>query len=93
LTVVAFARPSSAIPESWKGRKTCDSVRRAMNDRLRRLMEEARKVAVSDDDLEQQRVSFAYGNASIGNERVTLETVERALGQLRGEDAGNRLVD
>jgi hypothetical protein len=55
-----------------------------MRQQLRGLIEEARRVVVSDEDLEKQRRSFAYGNANIGNERVTPEIVERALEQVRG---------
>jgi hypothetical protein len=54
-----------------------------MKERLDELIEEARKVLVSEEDLEKQRRSFAYGNASIENERVTMETIDRALEQLR----------
>ena len=55
-----------------------------MSEELLQLIEEARNVVVSQEDLEKQRRSFAYGNASIENERVTMETIERALEQLRG---------
>lgn len=54
-----------------------------MSEHLRELIEEARTVEVSAADLEQQRRSFAFGNANIENERVTLETVERAMEELR----------
>jgi hypothetical protein len=54
-----------------------------MSEHLRELIEEARTVEVSPADLEQQRRSFAFGNANIENERVTLETVERAMEELR----------
>jgi len=35
-----------------------------MRQQLHELIEEARKVVVSEEDLEKQRRSFAYGNAS-----------------------------
>jgi hypothetical protein len=57
-----------------------------MSEQLRELIEEARNVEVSAEDLEQQRQSFAYGNANIENEFVTLETVRLAVEQLRGTE-------
>jgi hypothetical protein len=75
-----------ASRKSWEGWKTCAIVQYTMSEQLRELIEEARKVEVSDEDLEQQRRSFAFGNANIENEHVTLETVERALEQLRGSE-------
>jgi hypothetical protein len=57
-----------------------------MSEQLRELIEEARNVEVSAEDLEQQRQSFAYGNAKIENDFVTLETVRRAAEQLRGSE-------
>lgn len=55
-----------------------------MSEQLRELIEEARNVEVSAEDLEQQRQSFAYGNANIENDFVTLEIVRLAVEQLRG---------
>jgi hypothetical protein len=54
-----------------------------MSEQLRVLIEEARNVEVSPEDLEQQRRSFAYGNANIENDHVTPEVVDRAVEQLR----------
>jgi hypothetical protein len=51
----------------------------AMRENLRPLIEEARNVVVSDEDLEKQPHSLADRNASIENERVTMGTIERAL--------------
>ncbi|MGF1658237.1 MAG: hypothetical protein ACFCUS_02325 [Rubrimonas sp.] len=44
--------------------------------RLEYLLAEARKVKVTDDDVAEQRRSFAYGNASFENERITREMVD-----------------
>jgi hypothetical protein len=49
-----------------------------MADRLRDLMEKAKKVIMTDADKEAQRRSFAYGNAHIENSRVTREVVDAA---------------
>ncbi len=40
---------------------------------LDRLVEEARKSGISEEQLQEQRVSFAYGNAPAKAERVTKE--------------------
>jgi hypothetical protein len=49
-----------------------------MSDKLQKLIEAARKVVMTPAQLEEQRQSFAFGNANIENERVTRETVARA---------------
>lgn len=49
-----------------------------MAERLRDLMEKAKRVAMSDADKEAQRRSFAYGNANIENNRVTRDVVAAA---------------
>jgi hypothetical protein len=54
-----------------------------MSERLLELIEETKNIEVSAEDLEQQRRSFAYGNANIENDHVTPEIVERAVEQLR----------
>jgi len=46
---------------------------------LDKLLEEARKSGVSDEQLQKQRASFAYGNApSISESRITKETALEA---------------
>lgn len=49
---------------------------------LDRLIEQARKTGVSDDQLREQRASFAYGNAP-GNSRITKESARTAASSLR----------
>ena len=49
-----------------------------MAERLRALMEKAKKVTMSEADKEAQRRSFAYGNAHIENVRVTREVIDAA---------------
>ena len=48
---------------------------------LDRLLEQARTTGVTDDQLRQQRVSFAYGNAP-ENSGITRETAERAANSI-----------
>jgi hypothetical protein len=49
-----------------------------MSEHLTKLMEAARGRAMSGEEKEAQRRSFAYGNAHIENERVTREMVAAA---------------
>jgi hypothetical protein len=49
---------------------------------LERLLAQARLTGVSDDQLHEQRVSFAYGNAP-ANSRITKESVRAASRSLR----------
>lgn len=49
---------------------------------LDRLLEEARKTGVTEDQLREQRASFAYGNAP-ENSRITKESARTAANSLR----------
>jgi len=48
-----------------------------MPKHLDKLVEAAKRVKLSRRDQEEQRRSFAFGNANIENQRVTRETVDR----------------
>lgn len=45
---------------------------------LEALIEQARQAGVTDDQLEEQRASFAYGNAPDGADRITKESARMA---------------
>lgn len=49
-----------------------------MSEELQQLIDAAKKVDMTPEQLEEQRRSFAFGNANIENQRVTRETVARA---------------
>ncbi|WP_419808992.1 hypothetical protein [Sphingomonas sp.] len=49
-----------------------------MTDEIKRLIERAASVPMSAADKEEQRRSFAYGNAHIENERVTRAMIDAA---------------
>jgi hypothetical protein len=49
-----------------------------MSEELQQLIEAAKKVDMTPAQLEEQRRSFAFGNANIENQRVTRETVAKA---------------
>jgi hypothetical protein len=56
-----------------------------MSKKLEALLKAARNVIMTAEEHEQQRRSFAFGNANIENERVTRETIDRAA-RLLAED-------
>lgn len=49
---------------------------------LDRLLEQAKSMPVSDEQLQEQRVSFAYGNAPRSS-RITKESVRSASKSIR----------
>jgi len=61
-----------------------------MSNQLSRLLEAAKRFMMDDEQREEQRRSFAFGNASIENERVTRETVDKAADELSSERSGER---
>ena len=46
--------------------------------RIDEIIEKASKIKMSDAEKEEQRRSFAYGNAHIENDRVTKKMVDEA---------------
>lgn len=55
------------------------------SESLDRLIEAARKIEMSDEDREEQRRSFAFGNANIENPRVTRELVDQVADRMAHE--------
>jgi hypothetical protein len=58
-------------------RKQFDNVP-APNPELTRLLQEARSRTVTEDELREQRISFAFGNAPFSSERITKDSVSLA---------------
>ena len=54
-----------------------------MSEKLQELIDAARNRPMSEIEQEQQRRSFAYGNAHIENERVTRAMVDEAAEKRR----------
>ena len=54
-----------------------------MDERLKALIEAAKSVVMTREDIEKQRESFAYGNTRIENDRITKETIAEAARKLR----------
>jgi hypothetical protein len=54
----------------------------AVPPELSRLLEEARNTQVSEEELREQRVSFAYGNAP-QSDLITKDSVRRSAQSIR----------
>ena len=54
-----------------------------MEQSLSRLVELARRVQMTDEQREEQRRSFAYGNTSLENDDITREMIDRQAEALR----------
>ena len=54
-----------------------------MSQSLSRLIEMAKAVAVSEDQKEEQRRSFVYGNTAFENERITRKMVDQEAESLK----------
>lgn len=50
---------------------------------LDRLLEAARNTPVTDEQLREQRVSFAYGNAPTSSQGITKDTVRNSSNSIR----------
>ena len=44
---------------------------------LRALLEASKQKPVTEDDLQEQRISFAYGNAPVNAKSITKESVRK----------------
>ena len=53
-----------------------------MSQELDRLLEMAKKVSMTPEEQEEQRRSFAYGNARIENDKITREMIDQAADSL-----------
>lgn len=59
------------------------ALRRApVRPELEALLEKARTVVLTDDQLREQRISFVYGNAPKGS-RITKESARRSADRIR----------
>lgn len=53
-----------------------------MSTALDTLVEAARKTKMTQSEKEAQRLSFAYGNTRIENDRITRETIKKQAAAL-----------
>jgi hypothetical protein len=56
------------------------------------LLEKAKGIRMSTCDREQQRRSFAYGNANIENEAVTRDVIDEVAERMAREPGLNDLI-
>lgn len=63
--------------EPMADRKQFDNIRES-NPALTRLLDEARKKPASEEELQEQRISFAFGNAPFSSDRITKDSVRQA---------------
>jgi len=56
-----------------------------MSKELQALLDKARTVKMTPEEYEKQRLSLAYGNTKIENERITKATIEQAARLLEDE--------
>lgn len=61
-----------------------------MTDALKELIEAAKKAKPTPEQREQQRRSFAYGNAAFENELITREMIDREAEKLSREGDDER---
>ncbi|HEX3500326.1 MAG TPA: hypothetical protein VHT04_13485 [Stellaceae bacterium] len=55
-----------------------------MSNSLSRLIEMAKAVTVSEDQKEEQRRSFVYGNTAVENQNITRDMVDRQADANKG---------
>lgn len=61
-----------------------------MTDSLQRLLAEAKRIPMTEEQQEQQRRSFAYGNTAFENPQITRDLIDReAVKLLRVTDDGD----
>lgn len=58
-----------------------------MSEDLEKLLEAAKYRPLTPNEQEEQRRSFAYGNANIENSRVTRQTVDREADKLLNQES------
>lgn len=61
-----------------------------MTNDLQRLIEAAKQLRPSEEHREQQRRSFAFGNTSFENSRITRDMVNEQAEKLARQSRGGR---
>lgn len=54
-----------------------------VNPELKRVLEASNQTQVSEQELQEQRISFAYGNAPANAKNITKESVRQTSKKLR----------
>jgi len=55
----------------------------APDEELTQLLDASREKGVTEEELQEQRISFAFGNAPFSSERITRESVRMASRHIR----------
>ena len=53
------------------------------NPELKRLLDESRRTPVTEDELREQRISFAYGNAPANAKSITKDSVRKTAQHIK----------
>jgi hypothetical protein len=53
------------------------------NPELKKVLEASRHIEATEEELQEQRISFAYGNAPLSAKNITKESVRQASKKLR----------
>ena len=53
------------------------------NPELKKVLETSRQTQVTEEELQEQRISFAFGNAPANAKNITKESVRRTSQKLR----------
>ncbi len=56
-----------------------------MSDELRALLDKVRGYRMTPEEIREQAISFAFGNGHIEDERITRESIARAVDALYGD--------
>ena len=54
-----------------------------MPDQLNCLIDLARGVRMTEEDKEEQKINFAYGNTKLENDTITWDTVRKSAEELK----------
>ncbi|NQT39640.1 MAG: hypothetical protein HQ581_19235 [Planctomycetes bacterium] len=60
---------------------------------LDRLLEQSRSLSMTEQQQEEQRISFAYGNTHFENDRITKEMVTKEAASLRDQPDEREATD
>jgi hypothetical protein len=53
------------------------------NPELKRLIEETKRTPVTEEELQEQRISFAFGNAAANAQNITKDSVRKTAQHIR----------
>jgi hypothetical protein len=75
--------PSDAVAESKGGERRSMAERKPFigpikaDPELKRLLDESRRIPVTEEELHEQRISFAFGNAPVSAKNITKDSVRK----------------